>query len=88
MLVFRVDEPLKCKLFPTTLKKMNNARFGRMPPRDITKFEVFADRFIAQFSAKRAENVTTSILFKTRQNPGESINQFLYRFTELTLKAT
>src|ERR1044072_5903415 len=29
MLVLRVEEPLKCKLFPTTLKKTANAWFGR-----------------------------------------------------------
>ena len=59
-----------------------------MPPRAITNFADFADRFIAQFSARKAEKVTTSLLFETRQRPGESIDQFLYRFTELTLKAT
>ena len=70
MLVLRVEEPLKCKLFPTTLKKTANAWFGSMPPRSITNFSDFADRFVAQFSAKRAEKVTTSVLFETRQRPG------------------
>src|ERR1044072_7344384 len=88
MLVLRVEEPLKCKLFPTTLKKTANAWFGSMPPRSITNFSDFAYRFVAQFSAKRAEKVTKSVLFETRQRPGESIDQFLYRFTELTLQAT
>src|ERR1044072_126989 len=59
-----------------------------MSSRSITNFSDFADRFVAQFSAKRAEKVTTSLLFETRQRPGESIEQFLYRFTELTLQAT
>src|ERR1044072_422756 len=65
MLVLRVEEPFKCKLFPTTLKKTANAWFGSMPPISITKFSDFADRFVAQFSAKRAEKVITSALFET-----------------------
>src|ERR1044072_9527467 len=81
MLVLRVEEPLKCKLFPTTMKKTANAWFGSMPPRAITDFSHFANRFVAQFSAKRAQKVTTSVLFETRQKPGESIDQFLYCFT-------
>src|ERR1044072_10026338 len=61
MLVLWVEEPLKCKLFPTTLKKTANAWFVSMPPRAITNLSDFASRFVAQFSAKRAEKVTTLV---------------------------
>jgi hypothetical protein len=87
MLVYRVNDQLKCKMFPPTLKKAANAWFGSLPPRTIVNFPDFSARFIAQFSVKQAEKVTTSVLFEVRQKPGESINEYIFRFTDLTLKA-
>src|ERR1044072_7628163 len=87
MLVYRVNDQLKCKLFSPTLKKAANAWFGSLPPRTIVNFQDFSARFISQFSVKQAEKVTTSVLFEVCQKAGESINENTFRFTDLTLKA-
>src|ERR1044072_1092801 len=87
MLVYRVNDQLKCTLFPPTLRKSANPCFGSLPPRSIVNFPYFSARFIAQFSVKQTEKVTTSVLFEVRQKPGESINEYIFRFINLTLQA-
>src|ERR1044072_6434306 len=87
MLVYRVNDQLKCKLFPPTLKKTANAWFGSLPPRSIVNFQDFSTCFIAQFSFKQTERVTTSVLFEVRQKAGQSINVYVFRSTDLTLQA-
>src|ERR1044072_5327850 len=47
MLVYRVNDQLKCKLFPPTLKKTANVWFGSLPPWSIINFQDFSARFIA-----------------------------------------
>src|ERR1044072_3139473 len=87
MLIYRVNDQLKCKLFPPTLKKAANAWFGSLSPRTVLNVPDFSARFIAQFSVKQVEKVTTSVLFEVRQKPGESINEYIFRFTDHTLQA-
>ena len=85
MLVYQVNDCLKCKLFPPTLKSSANAWFGILPPRSIVNFEYFSAWFVTLFLLKHAEKVTTSVLFEVRQKAGETINEYIFCFTNLTL---
>ncbi|XP_057457393.1 uncharacterized protein LOC130748205 [Lotus japonicus] len=87
MLINGATEQLKCKLFPGTLKNGALTWFSSLPPRSIVTFSDFSQHFLSQFSAKQANQITSASLFNIRQKSGESLKNYLFRFTNVFMQA-
>src|ERR1044072_9956750 len=83
MLTTTANDHLKCKLFGGTLKSNALDWFATLPNRSITSFEDFSRRFLEQFSARKETIVTSATLWNTHQKEGESLNEFVLRFSDL-----
>ncbi|MCI51153.1 hypothetical protein A2U01_0072397, partial [Trifolium medium] len=58
----QVHGAIKCKLFPTTLRKRSMAWYKNLPPESITSWNNLREQFTRHFTASRAQPKTEATL--------------------------
>ena len=80
-----VSDPVKCRAFPITLKKVFLKWFNSLPPRSINRFSDLVLIFLAHFTTKRFKPKPSSSLLNWHQCQNESLWDFLERYNAETL---
>lgn len=71
-----------CKIFRTTLVGRALAWFNKLTSGTIESLEQLTQRFLHQFSINRKYPKTAAYLFSIIQKEGESLREFVQRFTQ------
>ncbi|XP_057432369.1 uncharacterized protein LOC130725133 [Lotus japonicus] len=62
------------------------AWFTTLPRGSITNFRDFSSKFLVQFSASKTKQVTIEDLYNVRQSEGETLEQYVKRFSAASVK--
>src|ERR1044072_3875729 len=85
MVVVHATDAQKCLLFTSTLKGTAMTWFTKQPPGPIHNFLDLSTKFLAQFCARRTRGVTTTELYNLRQEPNETIREYMMRFDHMSI---
>ncbi|XP_038693764.1 uncharacterized protein LOC119991491 [Tripterygium wilfordii] len=83
MILWEGDEPILCKVFPSSLGTMASRWFHQLPPNSISSWREMAKLFINRFIAGSREPKTLSTLLTMKPNSGEEISDYLSRYLEV-----
>ncbi|XP_057418668.1 uncharacterized protein LOC130712871 [Lotus japonicus] len=86
MLISASSGTVKCRMFPATFKGTAIAWFTTLPRGSITNFRDFSSKFHVQFSASKTKQVTIEDLYNVRQSEGETLKQYVKRFSAASVK--
>ncbi|XP_038976592.1 uncharacterized protein LOC120107395 [Phoenix dactylifera] len=78
------SEALLCKAFPATLRGAAWLWFTGLKPSTISSFEQLGRQFASTFAASRPQRRTSDSLLDIKQKEGESLREYLDRFTAAT----
>ncbi|CAJ2669315.1 unnamed protein product [Trifolium pratense] len=76
----RVSGAIRCRIFPTTLRKGAMAWYHSLPPRSIVSWMDLSDQFRRHFTASRKQPKTEAVLDAIFQAENESLRSFIERF--------
>ena len=71
MSIQRAGDAIMCKAFPATLKKAARSWFSSLPPRSISTFKDFGEKFVSHFISSIAHKKTFITLMSIRQRQDE-----------------
>ncbi|XP_057444343.1 uncharacterized protein LOC130736541 [Lotus japonicus] len=86
MVISAASDAVKCKMFPATFKGTAMVWFTTLPRGSITNFRDFSSKFLIQFSASKTKQVTIEDLYNVRQSEGETLKQYVKRFSAASVK--
>ncbi|CAJ2645078.1 unnamed protein product [Trifolium pratense] len=75
----RVSGAIRCRIFPTTLRKGAMAWYHSLAPRSITSWMDLSDQFRRHFTASRKQPKTEAVLDAIFQADNESLRSFIER---------
>ncbi|XP_038982017.1 uncharacterized protein LOC120110599 [Phoenix dactylifera] len=75
---------LLCTAFPATLRKAARHWFSGLKPNSILSFEQLGRQLATFFAASRRQRRTSDSLFAIKQKEGESLKDYISRFTSAT----
>ncbi|CAJ2668337.1 unnamed protein product [Trifolium pratense] len=78
----RVSGAIRCRIFPTTLRKGAMAWYHSLAPRSITSWMDLSDQFRRHFTASRKQPKTEAVLDAIFQADNESLRSFIKRFNK------
>ncbi|KAL2453075.1 Uncharacterized protein Adt_45812 [Abeliophyllum distichum] len=78
-------DAIACRAFPMTLRKDGREWFDTLPPRSISSFADFANKFAICFSSSARKKKTAMGLMQVTQDKGESLREYMSRFNRATL---
>ncbi|CAJ2647353.1 unnamed protein product [Trifolium pratense] len=78
----RVSGAIRCRIFPTTLRKGAMAWYHSLPPRSIVSWMDLSDQFRKHFTASRKQPKTEAVLDAIFQGDNESLRSFIERFNK------
>ncbi|CAJ2629814.1 unnamed protein product [Trifolium pratense] len=78
----RVSGAIRCRIFPTTLRKGAMAWYHSLPPRSIVSWMDLSDQFRRHFTASRKQPKTEAVLDAIFQGDNESLRSFIERFNK------
>ncbi|KAL2474572.1 Uncharacterized protein Adt_35308 [Abeliophyllum distichum] len=78
-------DAIACRAFPMTLRKDAREWFDTLPPRSISTFADFANKFAICFSSSVRKKKTAMGLMQVTQDRGESLPEYMSRFNRATL---
>ncbi|CAJ2653881.1 unnamed protein product [Trifolium pratense] len=78
----RVSGAIRCRIFPTTLRKGAMAWYHSLAPRSITSWMDLSDQFRRHFTASRKQPKTEAVLDAIFQADNESLRSFIERFNK------
>ncbi|CAJ2643857.1 unnamed protein product [Trifolium pratense] len=78
----RVSGAIRCRIFPTTLRKGAMAWYHSLPPRSIVSWMDLSDQFRRHFTASRKQPKTEAVLDAIFQAENESLRSFIERFNK------
>ncbi|XP_057432236.1 uncharacterized protein LOC130724992 [Lotus japonicus] len=81
MVISSASDAVKCRIFPSTFKGTSMAWFTTLPRGSITNFCDFSSEFLVQFSVSKIKQVTIDDLYNVRQSEGETLKQYVRRFS-------
>ncbi|CAJ2674684.1 unnamed protein product [Trifolium pratense] len=76
----RVSGAIRCRIFPTTLRKGGMAWYHSLPPRSIVSWMDLSDQFRRHFTASRKQPKTEAVLDAIFQAENEPLRSFIERF--------
>ncbi|KAK2397452.1 hypothetical protein QL285_059022 [Trifolium repens] len=76
----RTSGAIRCRLFPTTLRKGALTWYKSLPPRSVFSWQDFSDQFKQNFTASRKQPKTVATLEAIFQGPNESLRAYIKRF--------
>ncbi|CAK8533082.1 unnamed protein product [Lathyrus sativus] len=79
---------IKCRLFPTTLRKGAMTWYKSLEPESITSWRVLKDLFLKHFTASRRHPKTEAALGVIIQAPDEPLRKYIERFTREAVQVT
>jgi len=82
MLVSGGNDAVRCKVFVGTLADTALKWFGSLPRSSIPSFAMLARTFVERFAANRSKLPKMADLFDVRQNPDETLREYLNRFCD------
>jgi len=82
MLVSGGNDAVRCKVFVGTLAGTTLKWFDSLPRSSISSFAVLARTFVERFAANRSKLPKMADLFDVRQNPDETLREYLNRFCD------
>ncbi|KAK2376303.1 hypothetical protein QL285_077105 [Trifolium repens] len=71
---------IRCRLFPTTLRKGALTWYTSLPPRSVFSWQDFMDQFKHNFTASRKQPKTVATLEAIFQGPKETLRAYIERF--------
>ncbi|KAK2416133.1 hypothetical protein QL285_038556 [Trifolium repens] len=71
---------IRCRLFPTTLRKGALTWYTSLPPRSVFSWQDFVDQFKHNFTASRKQPKTVATLEAIFQGPKETLRAYIERF--------
>ncbi|KAL2474432.1 Integrase catalytic domain-containing protein [Abeliophyllum distichum] len=77
-------DAIACRAFPITLKKDAREWFDKLPPRSISSFSEFANKFVIWFSSSARKKKIAIRLMQLMQEKGESLREYMSRFNRAT----
>ena len=80
MMVQAAPDAMWCRVFPATLEGHARAWYSSLAHRSITDFGQFRNKFLTHFALLRRHQRSTMTLVNLKQNPGESLSDFVARF--------
>ncbi|XP_057445498.1 uncharacterized protein LOC130737687 [Lotus japonicus] len=86
MVISSASDAVKCRMFPSTFKGTTMAWFTTLPRGSFTNFRDFSSKFLVQFSASKIKQVTIDDLYNIRQSKGETLKQYVRRFSATSVK--
>ncbi|XP_057437999.1 uncharacterized protein LOC130730105 [Lotus japonicus] len=86
MVITAASDAVKCRMFPATFKGTTMAWFTTLPRGSITNFRDFSSKFLVQFSTSKTKQVTIEDLYNVRQSEGETLKQYVKRFSATSVK--
>ncbi|XP_057425748.1 uncharacterized protein LOC130719126 [Lotus japonicus] len=86
MVISAASDVVKCRMIPATFKGTAMAWFTTLPRGSITNFRDFSSKFLVQFSASKTKQVTIEDLYNVRQSEGETLKQYVKRFSAALVK--
>ncbi|KAL2480353.1 Uncharacterized protein Adt_33319 [Abeliophyllum distichum] len=78
-------DAIACRAFPMTLRKDAREWFDTLPPRSISTFTDFANKFAICFSSSARKKKTNMGLMQVTQDRGESLREYMSRFNRTIL---
>ncbi|KAL2532028.1 Uncharacterized protein Adt_05379 [Abeliophyllum distichum] len=78
-------DAIACRAFPMTLRKDAIEWFDTLPPRSISSFADFTNKFAICFSSSARKKKTAMGLMQVTQDKGESLCEYMSRFNRATL---
>ena len=79
-MVQAAPDAMWCRVFPATLEGHARAWYSSIAHRSITNFGQLRNKFLAHFTPLRRHRRSTMTLVNLKQNPGESLSDFVARF--------
>ncbi|CAJ2673122.1 unnamed protein product [Trifolium pratense] len=76
----RVSGAIRCRIFPTTLRKGAMAWYHSLAPRSVISWMDLTDQFCRHFTASRKQPKTEAVLDAIFQADNESLRSFIERF--------
>ncbi|XP_057432401.1 uncharacterized protein LOC130725166 [Lotus japonicus] len=86
MVISVASDAVKCRMFPSKFKGTAMAWFTTLPRGSITNFRDFSSKFLVQFSASKTKQVTIDDLYNVCQTEGETLKQYVKRFSAASVK--
>ncbi|XP_075489672.1 uncharacterized protein LOC142528507 [Primulina tabacum] len=80
--LYDISDAAYCKIFRTTLSEQALTWFNKLPSGTVGSLGELTRRFLQQFSINRKYPRTASYLFTIVQREGESLREFVQRFTQ------
>ncbi len=84
MALQRSSEAVLCKAFPATLRGTARLWFSGLKPSMVSSFEQLGRQFATNFAASQCQRRTSDFLLDIQQKEGESLKDYLDRFTAAT----
>ncbi|PNX63491.1 hypothetical protein L195_g061655, partial [Trifolium pratense] len=78
----RVSGAIRCRLFPTTLRKGAMTWYHSLAPQSVSSWRDLADQFCRHFTASRKQPKTEAVLDAIFQGDNESLRNFIERFNK------
>ncbi|XP_057444186.1 uncharacterized protein LOC130736367 [Lotus japonicus] len=86
MVISAASDAVKCRMFPATFKGTAMAWFTTLPRGSIMNIPDFSSKFLVQFSASKTKQVTNEDLYNVGQSEGETLKQYVKRFSAASVK--
>ncbi|XP_073033853.1 uncharacterized protein [Primulina eburnea] len=85
-LLHQYSDPIKCRVFLTTLIGSAQQWFNLLRPGDIRTFPDFSRAFLHQFASSKKHPVTPYSLFTMRQQEHEGLRAYMRRFSAVVIE--
>ncbi|XP_073143269.1 uncharacterized protein [Henckelia pumila] len=82
----KYSDPIKCRVFLTTLIGPTQQWFNLLHPGDINEFKDFSKAFLHHFSSSKKHPTTTFSLFAIKHQGQEDLRAYIRRFSALALE--
>ncbi|XP_073121016.1 uncharacterized protein [Henckelia pumila] len=85
-LLYKYNDPIKCRVFLTTLVGPTQQWFNLLRLGEIKEFKDFSKSFLHYFSSNKKHPTTTFSLFAIKQHEKENLRAYIRRFSSLALE--
>ncbi|KZV55639.1 hypothetical protein F511_26803 [Dorcoceras hygrometricum] len=85
-LLHQYADPIKCRVFLTTLVRSAQQWFNILQTGSIKSFQDFSQAFLHQFANSKKQPMTTLNLFTVKQKENESLRKYIGRFNRTIIE--
>lgn len=88
MEIVRASNSVKCKFMVGTFKDVALNWYMSHPRLSVSSYQDLTRKMVQDFSASKHRKVTTTSFFNVLQGPSESLQKYIARFNEETIKVS